>query len=171
MSPRSSSKCATNIAKVKQGRQSDADRAKTEFDNRRIDHIEAEAKIKTVSARLAELLNIDPTIRLHPAEERLVPFAVVPDPIPLPELLAIAMMQRPELAERRVAIRQAFLELSAAKVLPFSPNVIIGLSGGVFGGGSNSPRPSRALALSTTATIWTWSSTGPCKTWAWATWT
>jgi len=55
----------------------------------------------------------------------------------LPELLAIALMQRPELAERRVAIRQAFLELSAAKVLPFSPNVIVGLSAGSFGGGSN----------------------------------
>ena len=62
---------------------------------------------------------------------------LVPDPVPLTDLLAIAMMQRPELAERRIAIRQAFLELSAAKLLPFSPNLIVGLSGGVFGGGSN----------------------------------
>jgi outer membrane protein TolC len=126
-----------DFAKVQQGRQADADRARTEFDDRRIDHIEAEAKIKTVSARLAELLNIDPSIRLHPAEERLVPMSIVPDPVPLEELLAIAMMQRPELAERRAAIRQAFLQLSAAKVLPFSPNLIVGLSGGTFGGGSN----------------------------------
>jgi outer membrane protein TolC len=130
-------KVCKDFADVQEGRQADADRARTEFDDRRIDHIEAEAKIKRVSARLAELLNIDPSIRLHPAEERLVPLSVVPDPVPLTELLAIAMMRRPELAERRVAIRQAFLELSAAKVLPFSPNVITGLSGGVFGGGSN----------------------------------
>ena len=125
------------FAKVQQGRQADADRAATEFDNRRIDHVEADAKITTASARLAELLNIEPSTRLHPAEERLVPFSIVPDPVPLPELLAIALMQRPELAERRVAIRQALLELSAAKVLPFSPNLITGLSDGTFGGGSN----------------------------------
>ena len=105
-----------DFADVKQGRQADADRARTEFDNRRIDYIEADAKIKTVSARLAELLNIEPSIRLHPVEERLVPMPIVPDPVPLPELLAIAMMQRPELAERRaVAVRQAFLELSGGQ--------------------------------------------------------
>jgi outer membrane protein TolC len=125
------------FAKVQQGRQADADRAATEFDNRRIDHVEAEAKVKMASARLAELLNIDPSIRLHPAEERLVPLSIVPDPVPLPELLAIAMMQRPELGERRAVIRQAFLELSNAKLLPFSPNLITGLSAGTFGGGSN----------------------------------
>jgi outer membrane protein TolC len=124
-------------ADVKIGRQADADRAATEADNRRIDHIEAEANTLKASARLAELLNIPPSIRLHPVEERLVPLPIVPDPVPITELLAIAMMQRPELAERRVAIRQALLELSAANVLPFSPNVIVGQSGGVFGGGSN----------------------------------
>jgi len=126
-----------SFAKVQQGRQADADRAATELDDRRIDHVEAVAKVKLASARLAELLNIDPATRLHPAEERLVPFALVPDPVPLPELLAIALMQRPELAERRAAIRQAFLELSGAKLLPFSPNLITGLSDGTFGGGSN----------------------------------
>ncbi len=46
-------------------------------------------------------------------------------------------MQRPELAERQAAIREALLALSAAKVLPFSPNVIVGYSAGTFGGGSN----------------------------------
>jgi outer membrane protein TolC len=125
------------FAKVQQGRQADADRAATEFDDRRIDHIEAEAKVKTASARLAERLNIKPSIRLHPAEERLVPMSIVPDPVPLPQLLAIALLQRPELAERRAVIRQALLQLSAAKVLPFSPNAMVGLSAGSFGGGSD----------------------------------
>ena len=124
-------------AKVRQGRQADADRAATELDDRQIDHIEAESKVDIASARLAELLNLPPVPRLHPTEERLVPLPVVPDPLPLPELLAIALTQRPELAQRQAIIRQAFLELSAAKVLPFSPNFILGLSGGVFGGGSN----------------------------------
>jgi len=124
-------------AKVKEGRQADADRAATELDDRRIDHIEARENVAIASARLAELLKLPPTLRLHPVEERLVPLAVVPEPIPLCELLAIGLMRRPELAERRAVIRQTLLELSAAKALPFSPSAIIGLSGGVFGGGGN----------------------------------
>ena len=62
---------------------------------------------------------------------------IVPDPISLPELLTIALVQRPELGAQQAAIRQALLALQSAKVLPFSPNVIVGYSGGLFGGGSN----------------------------------
>jgi outer membrane protein TolC len=61
----------------------------------------------------------------------------VPDPIPLPELLAIALTQRPELMERQAAIRAALLALHGAKVLPFSPTFVVGYSVGTFGGGSN----------------------------------
>jgi outer membrane protein TolC len=61
----------------------------------------------------------------------------VPEPIPVPELITIALTQRPELRERQAAIRAALLELQNAKVLPFSPNVILGYSAGGFGGGSD----------------------------------
>jgi outer membrane protein TolC len=74
---------------------------------------------------------------LHPADGWVVPSPIVPEPIPLQELLAIALTQRPELGERQAAIRAAFLELRNAKVLPFSPNVLLGYSAGDFGGGSN----------------------------------
>lgn len=66
-----------------------------------------------------------------------MPAALVPDPVPLPELLAIALMQRPELAARRSEVRTALYELSLAKVLPFSPTAVLGFSAGGFGGGSN----------------------------------
>jgi hypothetical protein len=52
-------------------------------------------------------------------------------------LLAIALLQRPELGAQQAAIRQSMLALKASKWLPFSPNVIIGYSSGTFGGGSN----------------------------------
>ncbi len=120
-----------------EGRKADADRAATELDRRRIDLLDSEAGVQTASARLAELLNLDPVLRLHPAEEKLVPEPMVPDPIPLPELLAMALLQRPELAERQAVIRQAMLGLANARLLPFSPTVLIGLSAGTFGGGSN----------------------------------
>jgi outer membrane protein TolC len=46
-------------------------------------------------------------------------------------------VQRAELGERRAAIRAALLQLRNAKLLPFSPTLLVGYSAGTFGGGSN----------------------------------
>jgi outer membrane protein TolC len=61
--------------------------------------------------------------------------------MPLPELIAAGLLHRPELGERRAAIRASLLTLEGAKVLPFSPTVLIGFSAGGFGGGSNLVSP------------------------------
>jgi outer membrane protein TolC len=124
-----------------EGRQADADRAATEYARRQADVQAAEGRVLVASARLAEVLNIDPSLRLHPTDASVVPFPIVPDPIPISELIALALLQRPELAERRAAIRGALLTLDGAKLLPFSPNLLIGMSAGGFGGGSNLVRP------------------------------
>ena len=124
-------------AKAGAGREADKDRAATLLVHRDAEVIGTEGEVLQASARLAALLNLDPSIRLHPGESRVVPFGVVPEPIPLPELIAIAMLNRPELGQRQAAIRGALLALHAAKVLPFSPNLLIGLSYGGEGGGSN----------------------------------
>jgi outer membrane protein TolC len=124
-------------AKAKQGRQADADRAATDLHQREAFLREAEGSVLNASTVLAQLLDLPPSIRLHPVEERVVPMPAVPDAIPLPELLAIAVMNRPELQEQQAAIRRAMLSLSASKVLPFSPNIIVGMSYGAEGGGSN----------------------------------
>jgi outer membrane protein TolC len=120
-----------------QGRQADADRAAADLAQHDEDILDAENEILTASARLAQVLNLNPSVRLFAIDGWVVPTPLVPEPIPLPELIAIAMMQRPELAAQREAIRQAFLVLRGAQVLPFSPNYIIGFSAGTFGGGSN----------------------------------
>jgi outer membrane protein TolC len=119
------------------GRDADKQRATAEVAHREADVLDAEGQVLQSSARLAELLNLDPSTRLHSGEDRVVPAGLVPAMIPLPDLLAIALLNRPELQERRAAIRQALLALHSAKMLPFSPNVIVGLSYGGFGGGSN----------------------------------
>lgn len=126
-----------NYAATGQGRQADADRAATELEQRNNELLQAESDVLTASARLCQLLDLDPSTRLHAAEAYVVPHPVVPEPIPLCELIAIALTQRPELGERRAAIRAALLELQGAKVLPFSPNLVLGYSAGSFGGGSN----------------------------------
>jgi outer membrane protein TolC len=124
------------FAKAGQGAQADADRAANELQRRNSVLAQADAEVLISSARLAELLALDRSLRLHPVEDRVVPTPIVPDPIPLQQLLAIAILQRPELAEWQVAIRQAMLGLNGAKLLPFSPNMIVGFSAGTFGGGS-----------------------------------
>ncbi|MBY0525274.1 MAG: TolC family protein, partial [Gemmataceae bacterium] len=126
-----------NYAQTGQGRQADADRAATELEQRNNDLLRAEGDILVASARLCQLLHIDPSVRLHGMDGWAVPAPLVPDPIPLPELIAIALTQRPELRERQAVIRAALLQLKDAKCLPFSPNLIVGYSAGTFGGGSN----------------------------------
>jgi outer membrane protein TolC len=126
-----------NYAKTGEGRPSDAERAATELRRREEDVIAARAAVGQASRRLAELLNLNVTTPLRPVESQIVPQSIVPNRIPLVELVAIALLDRPELKARQAAIQAAMLELRSAKVLPFSPQVMVGLSGGVFGGGSN----------------------------------
>jgi outer membrane protein TolC len=128
-------------ARTGQGRVADANRAATELARWEAQIQAAEAEILTASARLCQLLNLDPSIRLHPTDAVVVPQPIVPDPIPLKELIALGLLRRPELAAQRAAIEAAFLTLGGAKVLPFSPNFLLGFSAGGFGGGSNLVRP------------------------------
>ncbi len=124
-------------AKAGQGRKADADRATVELRRRDAEVTQAEADSLTASARLGRLLSLESTLRLRPIDGWAVPAPIVPDPVPAAELVAIALMQRPELEERRAEIRESLYALSNAKLLPFSPNVILGFSTGQFGGGSD----------------------------------
>ena len=119
----------------------DADRAATYLAQREADIRRAEGEILVASSRLASLLNVDPSIRFHPTDAWIVPLPVVPEPMPLVELIAIALLRRPELGERRAAIQEALLALEGSKVLPFSPTVLVGFSAAGFGGGSNLVNP------------------------------
>src|SRR5262249_57121091 len=118
-----------------QGRIADANRAATVLANWEASIQAAEAEILTASARLCQLLNLDPAIRLHPTDAVVVPQPIVPDPIPLCELIALGLLRRPELAAQRATIEAALLSLGGAKVLPFSPNFLLGFSAGGFRGG------------------------------------
>ncbi len=129
------------FAATGQGRKADADRAATELARRIGEVLAAEGQILTTSAELSRLLNLDPSFRLQPTDSFVVPLPIVPDPQPLGELIALGLLHRPELGERRAVIREALLQLEGAKALPFSPTILLGLSAGGFGGGSNYVRP------------------------------
>jgi len=134
-------KLTGDFAREGQGRDADANRAATQLARREADIQAAEAAVLTASANLCQLLNLDPSIRLHPTDAFIVPQPIVPDPVPVKELIAIGMLNRPELAAQRELIQAALYKLDGAKILPFSPNVLLGFSAGGFGGGSNLVRP------------------------------
>jgi outer membrane protein TolC len=130
-----------DYALVGRGRVADANRASTELQRREAYIKQAESEVLTSSARLCQVLNLDPSIRLHPTDAYVVPHPLVPDPIPVRELITLGLLRHPELGAMRVAIIQALLALQGAKALPFSPSFYIGFSAGGFGGGSNLVRP------------------------------
>jgi outer membrane protein TolC len=123
------------------GREADANRAATQLARREAEIQAAEAEILVASANLCRLLNLDPSIRLHPTDAAVVPQPIVPDPISVSELIALGLLNRPELAAQRAAIQAALLNLDGARVLPFSPTTLVGFSAGGFAGGSNLVRP------------------------------
>ena len=126
-----------SFAKSGQGLPADAERAATELELRAADLIRAEADVAVASARLAELLNLNYSTRLHATDNYLVPHPAVPELISRTELLAIALIQRPELHEHQALVHAALIGLNGAKMLPFSPQIMFGFSSGAFGGGSN----------------------------------
>ena len=71
------------------GRAADANRAATQLARREADIQAAEAEILVASANLCRLLNLDPSIRLHPTDAVVVPQPLIPDPIPVRELIAL----------------------------------------------------------------------------------
>jgi outer membrane protein TolC len=119
------------------GRPADADRAAPELSRFEAEQMIVDGEMRMASSKLAQLLNLDPSVRLRPAEEWVVPTPLVPDPITLPELIGQAYLRRPEFAADRWMIEIAILNLRGAQLLPFSPTTLVGFSSGTFGGGSN----------------------------------
>ncbi len=114
----------------------DANRARTEVEIRRQERIDLEAEAATVSARLAQLLLLDPTADLVPAEAQILPIELVPAETPLDELIGIGLMNRPELAESRALVAAALRRWREERLRPLIPSVQAAYYGASFGGGS-----------------------------------
>jgi outer membrane protein TolC len=99
------------------------------------------------TAELARLLRLDPQTPLEPVEDFRYPLALPGEEWsyqPLDELVAVALMNRPELAENRALVRAALERVRAAKVRPLLPNVALNYAWGDYGG---SPDPNPPLVL------------------------
>jgi outer membrane protein TolC len=119
------------------GRDADSNRANSELAYRNEVILQAEQAMLVASANLAALLNIPPSVQLHAIDGWIVPTEIVPNELPLHDLIFIATQQRPELAARRNDILAAVQQLRRQIFLPLSPMILAGYSAGTFGGGSN----------------------------------
>jgi outer membrane protein TolC len=87
------------------------------------------------SARLAQLLLLEPTVDLQPADHAVLPIMLVPLDRPLKDLVAIGVSNRPEAAEGAALAGAAEARWHQARIAPFVPKVNVGYTSGGFGGG------------------------------------
>lgn len=101
---------------------------------------------RVASARLAEILLLEPSMVLDPVEPPFLRVAVVPPGCNADELLRVALSARPEIASRRELLLAAEQNLRREKTRPLLPNVVLTapgfanaglISGGEFYGGAN----------------------------------
>lgn len=118
-----------------QGLAADHDRARAEQAVRRNETLRADEAVHVASARLAQLLHIDPSLELLPTESTVVPLSLI-DTTPSPqELVATGLSQRSEICEQRQLVEEACARLRREKQAPLLPSVLLGLSYGGLGGG------------------------------------
>ena len=127
-----------NFARAGQGRQADADRAKTEVSARRNEVLRARESVRVASARLAQQLSIDAGDLLRPSESSVVPIDLVSPQTDLHSLVALGLSNRPEIAGQRHLVEAACERLRLEKAAPLIPSVLLGISYGGFGGGQDS---------------------------------
>ncbi|HEX3872082.1 MAG TPA: TolC family protein [Pirellulales bacterium] len=128
-------------AKAGAGRLGDAERAETALFLLRNDVVRTEERTAVAAARLAALLQLDPSVRLRILETPLETIQLVDPQYHLPELLAIAQSQRPELAAQSARVATAQTRYRQEVVRPLVPTVMLGYSGGTFGAGSSATTP------------------------------
>jgi outer membrane protein TolC len=115
----------------------DVTRARTEVRLREAERIDLEGQAAAVSARLAQLLLLDPATDLRPADPAIVPISLVAADTPLETLVATGLLNRPELAESRAFVAAALARWRRARVGPLLPRLEISYLAGDFGGGIN----------------------------------
>lgn len=119
------------------GLPSDANRALTELALRRVDVERSRESQRVASARLSELLRLDPAVSLAPADPMIVPIDLLPAEAPLRELVAQGLTLRPELAEYQQLVAEAVTRMRREKLAVFVPSFILGASYGGMGAGVN----------------------------------
>jgi outer membrane protein TolC len=119
-----------------QGREGDANRARTEAYLMHAEVQRAEERIAIASSRLAELLSLDPSIRLKTIGGPIGGVDLIDQSLDLQMLIRRAERRRPELAAAAATIEANQTRLRQEQTRPLFPMIMLGFSAGSFGGGS-----------------------------------
>ncbi len=119
----------------------DAPRALAEVMNRRQEQQELRRQALRVSARLAELLLLPPSLDLRPADPTVVPIRLIDPHTNLDDLIATGLLNRPELLRDRERVAAALTRRRQARLEPLLPSVSIFSSEALFGGGGSKAEP------------------------------
>jgi outer membrane protein TolC len=128
---------AQSYLKAEKLKLADAERARAEFRLRAQEREAAREASLLASIRLAQSLRLDPFVILQPLDQQALPVTLILPDGPPGELAAIALGNRPELAESQALVRLAQERLRQANYGPLLPSVVLGYSAGGFGGGRN----------------------------------
>jgi outer membrane protein TolC len=124
-------------AETGEGLTSDANRARTELAIRLNDVDRSREAQRVASARLAQLLRLDPTVVLSPTDPVVAPIEIVPFAAPAKDLVLQALSSRPELTENRELVAEAVVRLRRERMSVLFPSVVMGASYLGMGSGIN----------------------------------
>jgi outer membrane protein TolC len=127
-----------SFARSGEGLEADHRRVLTELDRRRGNVEDAVGQLEVASANLVQLLVLDPHRVLAPVEPAETVIRLIPDEIPLDEMIVQGLHQRPELASAQELVQATLLRLKQARLRPLVPSLAFSYAGGGFGGGRNS---------------------------------
>lgn len=151
-------------AKAGQGQQADAKRAEAHAELLRRDLRRAEEDVGVAAARLARLLNLDPSVGLRTPVGRVLPVRLIREDADPEGLIAEAVAARPEVAARSAALDEARTRAGQERVRPWLPTATVGYSYAAFGGGGNLTAdpfsPLRGRSDFTAAAVWTMQNLG-----------
>jgi outer membrane protein TolC len=125
------------FAQSGQGLEADHRRALAEVKRRQRESQQVSGDLLVASANLVRLLVVGPQLVLAPVEPPEAMISLVPDDVPLADLVLQGMQARPELANARELLAAARLRLKQARLRPFIPSLAATDAAGGFGGGQN----------------------------------
>jgi outer membrane protein TolC len=125
------------FASAGQGREGDFNRARTDALLLHVEEQRLQEDVAVASAELSRVLHLDPSIRLRTQPGALEMVQLVDPEASLVSLVQLAQSARPELAARSAEIAAAQYRVRQETTRPLFPLLMVGFSGGAFGGGSN----------------------------------
>ena len=127
-----------SYARTGQGLEADHRRALTELNHRRKEVQLQTGQLLVASANLVRILVLNPQSVLAPIEPAECIITLIPDNVPLDELVIKGLRNRPELASAQELVEASVARLKQARLRPFVPSLAVSYAGGGFGGGAGS---------------------------------